>query len=635
MGARKRSRGHRAVPVLAATALFAALGCTEASAQSSTPFGDWRGVTAAQRPAKCLTDHFQQFVSHEGVNVRVWYLAGADYGPGAAQRVAGQIDGTIWPKFAALLGRVPPSDEGEPCPHGPDGKLDVYLTTARRFGEGASALQLREGQVAITHPFDRAEPCAPLKPVIVIAHPSVERWVLAHELFHAFQAAYARAEACTEYSFWEEVTATWAADHVYRNDNEEHRQRNGIRRPDFPIWLSRGGWVFPYYLTRKYDDPGIVRRIEEAGEVLVQDQHVDATIPGGFRERFPEFALYAWNQAPIPDTSIQESFRHWDRFREVPRPDGREVERRRLTLGGRRSKNVPWPIVLRVLSRDYRHYTITDRKIRLLRFKNPQAGELFGVSAFVRIGRRWRVEYWTGRDEVEFCRDFRTEDVREVIIALSNSNYNNRLRARPKLELRNRCESKAVLQMGGSQTFTFSTEDCNEQNRIDVPNWGLRAEFEIPSTFAQRSDRFEANAGSGGGTYDEVRDRCFEPDRRSFPLSWGAGSGGGEVLLRTTRTGAGLRAEVTLLPLFELVGSEEFGGISWMPYFAPFSSPEGTAPQCGNPQGTVSEERLRARRFTVMLSGNCDLTNETGGGDPGDPIERNVAVAGGTLEVTR
>jgi hypothetical protein len=152
---------------------------------------------------------------------------------------------------------------------------------------------------------------------------------------------------------WEEATATWAADFVYRRDNIEHNHPGGIARPEINLhFWGYATWVFPYYLTKKYRDPRIVRRIEEAGEAYPNDAHVDQAIPGGFEERFPEFALYAGNQAPLPRADrIKRSFRQWDDLRETPHPGKRAVKPRRLSLGGARRRIERWPVRLRPGSR--------------------------------------------------------------------------------------------------------------------------------------------------------------------------------------------------------------------------------------------------------------------------------------------
>lgn len=387
--------------------------------------------------ASCATDAFRGYAMHAGSKVNVWYDRDRDGAKASAARVASQVNGKIWRAFNGLLGRTPPPDDGQACFHGPDGKLDVYLTTARKIGP----ISIRKGIVAFAKPFS-GEPCDPLGPDFLVVRPGAPRWVIAHELFHAFQSAYKRAQPCIFYHEWEEATATWAGDFVYPRDNIEHNHPGAIQRPDLNLdFDGYPAWAFLYYLTKKYDDPKIIRRIEEAGEGAPFDAHVDQAIPGGFRERFPEFALYAWNQAPLPHTDkIKKSFRQWDGLPNVPHPGKKPVKVRKLRLGGARTRSEPWPARLRILGRDYRHYSVVDKKLRFIRFDNPNPDPAFGVTAFVRIARKgWRVQTWTGRSEVGFCRDYPDQDVRELVIALSNTQYTEKLRAKPKLELEAHC----------------------------------------------------------------------------------------------------------------------------------------------------------------------------------------------------
>ena len=69
-----------------------------------------------------------------------------------------------YPKFKALLRREPPSDKRERCFHGPDGKLDVYVTKAKRIG----SFKMPKDVLAFVHPYVRAETCLPKKPVFAV-----------------------------------------------------------------------------------------------------------------------------------------------------------------------------------------------------------------------------------------------------------------------------------------------------------------------------------------------------------------------------------------------------------------------------------------------------------------------------------
>lgn len=352
----------------------------------------------------------------------------------AARRIAREIGTRIYPRFKALLGRTPPSDARERCYHGPDGRLDVYVTKDRDIG----GLKLQRGVLAFVHPFMSDRTCAPKRPVFAVVRPDVKRAVLAHELFHAFQAAYDTAQSCIWYSEWEEATATWAGDWVYPRDDVEHSHAGTFRYPWFPLSLqSYSAWTFGRYLSEKLG-PGVIRRIEEAKEEQRDTNHVEAAIPGGFRTRLPEFAVYAWNQAPLPDVpGVGPSFRAWDRVTSAPR-----AARVTLSLGGARTARQEVKVRrLKILGREYRRVTVADGAIRRLTFVNPQAADAnYHVRALVQRGDgRWTSENWDGRDRVEFCRDVPEQEVRQIVLVLARSSFKTGLDVTPRFELEDSC----------------------------------------------------------------------------------------------------------------------------------------------------------------------------------------------------
>lgn len=419
----------RFIAICTALAVVAALG----AAPHATASDD-------RSRSRCLTDGMRRFSSvPAGSGVNVLYDRRLRGHRRAAQRIATEVRTRIFPRFERLLRRRPPSDARERCFHGPDGRLDVYVTRAKAIG----GLSVPANVAALVHPYDRGEPCAPRRPVVAVVRPDVRRAVLAHELFHAFQAAYDTAEGCMWYSPWEEATATWAGDWIYPRDDVEHAHRVVLERPEWPVWISGyAAWVFPRYLTEKFG-AGTIRRIEEAKERHRPDLHVDAAIPGGFRERFPEFALYAFNQAPLPNVNgLGSSYGVWDRLDHKPK-----AQQSTLGLGGQRRAVTPLPVErMRVLSRVYRRIVVGDSKIRRLTFENPAADlGRFHVRALVRrADGAWTAENWDGRARVEFCRDDPAQDVRELVLVYANSGFdtNERVTAAPRLVAEESCATR-------------------------------------------------------------------------------------------------------------------------------------------------------------------------------------------------
>jgi len=323
---------------------------------------------------------------------------------------------------------------------------------------------------AFVHPYDREKTCAPKQGHFAVVRPGVRRAVLAHEVFHAFQNAYASKDPCLFYSEWEEATATWAGDWIYPRDDVEHDHRGALEQPELPVMFwGYGTWVFPRYLSERFGAKTI-RAIEEAKETQGADDHIDKAIPGGLRARFPEFALYAWNDAPLPQVAgLGKSFRAWDRIAHTPK----RKPVTRLQLGGARSvtERVPIARSLRILSREYRRIVVSDPDVRRVTFENPAADQpQFHVRAMVRrADGAWRAENWDGRRTVEFCRDEAAEDVQEIVLVYANSTTDNgkRVAATPRFVAEDSCGLRFKVLRASFSTHTVAAADdllCGRQS---------------------------------------------------------------------------------------------------------------------------------------------------------------------------
>ena len=417
------------LPLLALLlAALAAAALTPAAARADDDDPD-------RRPPFCMTRplHHMHHID-AGAGAMVAYDRDVRGDRAAARRIARMVRAQIYPRFKRLLGRTPPSDARERCYNGPDGRLDVYVTRDREIGD----FLIPEGVRAFVHPFMSNRGCAPRRPVFALVSPDVRPAVLAHELFHAFQAAYDVAGDCVRYGSWEEATATWAGDWIYPRDDVEHEQKDAFRYPNGPLSIQEySAWVLMRYLSEK-SGPGVIRRIEEAKEDHPEDEHVDVSIPGGFRARLPEFAVYAWNQSPLPNLpGIGRSFRAWDRITDKP-----ASERMQLSLGGARTAQREVPMRrMRVLTRAYRDVTVADGAIRRLTFVNPQAADpnVHVRALLQKADGRWTHENWDGRDRVELCRDVPEQDVRRIVLVLTRSSYKRGLVVTPRFELEDSC----------------------------------------------------------------------------------------------------------------------------------------------------------------------------------------------------
>jgi len=378
---------------------------------------------------------------------------------GKAHSLAAEVQNNIWPEFTRLTGRRPVGDEGVGCFGGGDGRLDVYLISGRK----KAGFEFDATEYALATPYG-ATGCIAKQPAFIVARgDTVNRFTLAHELWHAFQSAYSRAGACDEYGNWEEAAANWAAEHVYPRDDVEHKYDFTLKAPGFPMSAQAyHAYTLFYAATKTANDDRIVAKYEEAGERVGPDEAVDAALPGGFKKFLPRFALHAWNQSPVRSTWVKNGFAEWDGLKTVPLDEDEGNKGRPLPEYEVRLRH---PARLytdpRVLSRTYSPVHITDKKARRITVKNPFAGRAeSALWAYVKIRGKWQVQNWTGRSEVVFCRQDPAQDVRELVVIHSNTSPKARVPKR-KVQVKGdaRCHDGYDVTVQG--TFTqFRHTEC-------------------------------------------------------------------------------------------------------------------------------------------------------------------------------
>jgi len=155
-------------------------------------------------------------VNAPGGKIRIWYPAkGLPQVAAAVDRIANQAAG-IWAKYAALMGREPPSDADFCGFNGGDGHFDIYLldNDANGFVRGYAITTNYKGHHQTGGPSFTIFNCW--------ADDPPDGWELAHELFHAFQFAYAHAAELSSYQGFDEGSANWAANYIYPKIDLEH-----------------------------------------------------------------------------------------------------------------------------------------------------------------------------------------------------------------------------------------------------------------------------------------------------------------------------------------------------------------------------------------------------------------------------
>lgn len=368
--------------------------------------------------------NYQSVPSANG-KVRVWWRNGMPYSAQAgttASLIAGLINDDIWPKLTGLMGKAPQSDaDVDPfCRNGGDGMLDIYLSDLR-LGPGTKALTVAyPGACSNTPAF-----------IVIDQAKGITPWGIAHELFHAIQYAYAYGGPCEDFAGVDEGMASWAGDYVYPNDNDEHDFDNWISLvPAFGLtndYVGYDTWTFAYFLTKQLG-PGIVRGIyEQAATSAGPAQAIDAALSaqGGMKKYWPMFAKAAWNQDPVVP-----SFAAWDGFTAHPVSYGihpliNGVHERTDHYG----KHPAWRAFGKWgPARDYHVEDIDALKdwpgvgfdVRMIKIHQPQAmidDPDVKIEALLQMrDGTWKVEDWSNRKTITFCRDRPEEDVKKLVL---------------------------------------------------------------------------------------------------------------------------------------------------------------------------------------------------------------------------
>lgn len=380
----------------------------------------------------------------------VWYQTRYPGEDALARALAGELTSTIWPSLTGLMEREPLSDAGQPN-NGGDGRIDFYLVHL-----GAA------GDYAVTTPYpnyckgmagyvqvNSQKPAAALPPTI------------AHEFFHLLEYTYRPRDGCAsgpgEYKWVIESTATWAEDWVYPHaQTEQIYASDFLDTPDLPLEHDPplryyGAYLWPFFLSHFLADGSPIRltweNTESAGSREAWQRSIAGS--GGFTQLWPEFTLRNWNQDPVND------YQDWDTLTDEI-PDDAQIEPPG-GLDGAPERMVP---LLRVdeiehLSARYYHITFTGDDLHAVTFYNGLTFKLSrthivdatpgwdtsfdtlawtdaqdatkkaaAVRVILKVNGSWRApEDWTNEPYKTFCRDVADEHVEEMVVIVSNSEW--------------------------------------------------------------------------------------------------------------------------------------------------------------------------------------------------------------------
>lgn len=365
----------------------------------------------------------------------VWYRSTVSGELAKAQVVVEAIDKEIWPALIGRLGMQEPLSDTSSAPcNGGDGRLDVYIVPRASF-KGLTTPEPAKDQDSYAYPTY----------IMLDSNLSYDtlKAVTAHEIMHAIQFSFDTASTHRSYNWLDEATATWAIDYVYlKQIQEEHSKADCFTNaPQLSLddgslgHCSRSSNVNRYYgaylffqFLANSAGAGVVKASIEATTTFVTGlEAVNASIPGGFEQQWPQFAVRLYNDDPINKQA--DSFKSWDDLPEVPRVSTIDGD---LNGAPEKEDTLKDQVVANLSSRYYL-FAFTDPNARALMFhntfyKNHKNGEKVFVQALWKPANLPWVEEignadWTNKEWIGFCRDGKFERLEQLVVIVSSAKW--------------------------------------------------------------------------------------------------------------------------------------------------------------------------------------------------------------------
>jgi hypothetical protein len=380
----------------------------------------------------------------------------------------------MWPKLLGLIQAPIPDNAGDPSLDiNPDSAIDVYILplgqiNPRFFKDCQQNPQnidctITAGEDGLTWIATPVRGRASSGYVVINGTDVGDSLLatLAHELFHVCQHSYTN----NGQRWLSEATATWGEFRVMMDLNRpttgETKYLGALffnldtkHLDQFQANRSQQYGAYLYFLFAQMErNDKVVSDIWEATKDANEAKAVDAVFP--FKDHFREFALRNWNRDPVPKlySTVDASFPPYQPNIDKQMP---LLPDHTLSL----DKTVP------ALAAHYYNVPVTDEvaKVRVnLGAIAQNAGA--GVDAIVSIANKpAKVQPWTGKAEVAFCRDDPDERVTSFVLIVSNASLQDDLQGKISVEPSSKACKDRVADLTLSATYTVDADERDKDS---------------------------------------------------------------------------------------------------------------------------------------------------------------------------
>jgi hypothetical protein len=389
----------------------------------------------AQSGAAALTDTTPAWTSQPaaGGKARVWVKTSASATADLARYAT--LVSQVWAAYPGIFTYPEPDQPNQPSAAiNPDSMIDIYFVSTTEIDprdtdcakdptlDGCSLGPRVDGYGPRTGPYHGNKSSGYL---VVAASTDDDKTIdtIAHELAHNAQFAYDMDES----SWLMESTATWVAykvdlklgitpayQYAWLRSLFARLDRTLTREDDGNAYAS---WLY-FQFAAMEEGNDVVTNIWKAAAAEGEQGYKAVDQVFSFAGHFDDYAVRDWNQDPIEPLykSADSTF------------PGREPRIRnglKTLEGGREDTldaNLP-PLATAYFEYDF------PASARDVTFDNRLSGSADArVWAIPKIGETWQEpQDWTGVSEMKFCRDIAEQDVKTIVLVVSNVNSSDGL----------------------------------------------------------------------------------------------------------------------------------------------------------------------------------------------------------------
>ena len=402
--------------------------------------GSWFATQTANAAAQDSAQAGWDTVTTANGKVKIWYHPETASHGARAVAIANAMNNKIWPELTTWL-REPLPDCGASCSVGGGGEsIDIYMVNTRRaYMQPFTCCSGSSGFMLIRPDSTFGEIVRVFTQIIEFAYPMASlneyRWVIRATSVYAMEYVYPSANQDPDYPKRNEEHQ-WADDYLYHtlmplgtvNDSHE-----------------LGAYLFFYFIS----DPSIVPDVLANAMMPDSMANINNQLANGFREQWPHFALENWNRAPVD---------YYNRNDQLS--IGPELADEYVMDAAGTSEFI---IDIEALTAYYFRFTFPDKELKRIAIRNPIAGAgqpTAALWAIMKIDGTWRTpQDWTNESTEIFCRNEPNQNLEELILVLSNSEWQAREHVVQTEDGSVRVTPECGDQLTGTITWKFDAEN--------------------------------------------------------------------------------------------------------------------------------------------------------------------------------